>query len=371
MYWQALESSHLPGFVYDRSKPGYSNVVMHRLGKGDLSAIQRMETPVIYFYSDNEIRVDVTVKFPGGTVTEWFPRATRIGPAFGEPQRNTASDSLIEWAGLKILPAHRHLDAWDLVPSDNSGSHYFAARNTDADFVRADVVTETNSSSETDKFLFYRGVGKFATPLTVTMQTDDRLTLTNTGTNLLEHLFVFRQYGGKGQLVYLASLAARSHQTVELTHQVFPLEQLSSQLESGMTAALTDHGLYPREASAMVDTWKSSWFEEEGLRVLYLLPRPWTDSILPLELRPQSRELVRVMVGRTEMLSPGLETRIRDGLKEAVAGDEEARGQLITEFKRLGRFASPALQRATRDLSDPQIARFGYSLLKPVEAGAK
>src|SRR5215831_14707886 len=52
--WRPLESSRLPGFVYDWRKPG-----LHRqstsgliVGKGAMVSLQRMETPVIYFYAD-------------------------------------------------------------------------------------------------------------------------------------------------------------------------------------------------------------------------------------------------------------------------------------------------------------------------------
>jgi len=47
-----------------------------------------------------------------------------------------------------------------------------------------------------------------------------------------------------------------------------------------MAAALVSEGLYQREAQAMVNTWRDSWFEEDGLRVLYTLPREWTDRTL-------------------------------------------------------------------------------------------
>ena len=57
----------------------------------------------------------------------------------------------------------------------------------------------------------------------------------------------------------------------------------------------------------MVNTWKDSWFAEDGVRVLYVLPRAWTDRTLPLKLDPAPRELVRVMVGRAEVLAPALE----------------------------------------------------------------
>src|SRR5690349_16526210 len=35
----------------------------------------RMETPVIYFYANKDTSLDVSVKFPDGLFTEWYPRA--------------------------------------------------------------------------------------------------------------------------------------------------------------------------------------------------------------------------------------------------------------------------------------------------------
>src|SRR3954451_9511856 len=74
--WNPLVTSELPKFVYDRGRPT-GNPALARYGsyagKGALVALQRMETPVIYFYSARERKVDVSVQFPQGVVTEWFP----------------------------------------------------------------------------------------------------------------------------------------------------------------------------------------------------------------------------------------------------------------------------------------------------------
>src|SRR2546422_11322872 len=60
--WNPLVTAELPGFVYDRNKP--SAALRGRLGpvyggKDRMLTRQRMETPVIYFYSDRERTVDV------------------------------------------------------------------------------------------------------------------------------------------------------------------------------------------------------------------------------------------------------------------------------------------------------------------------
>jgi hypothetical protein len=60
------------------------------------------------------------------------------------------------------------------------------------------------------------------------------------------------------------------------------------------------HGLFPREAKAMVETWRDSWFGE-GTRLFYIVSRNAIDSILPLEIDPIPVDVVRVFVGRLEL----------------------------------------------------------------------
>src|SRR5262249_30047052 len=64
-----LETSRLPQFVYDWKKPGLNRRATSALFavKGRMSTLQRMETPVIYFYADRKQSVDVSVRFPQGT----------------------------------------------------------------------------------------------------------------------------------------------------------------------------------------------------------------------------------------------------------------------------------------------------------------
>src|SRR5882672_4910339 len=61
--WKPLETSKLPKFVYNWKNPGLGRVgkmgtSLSSLTKESMSTLQRMETPVIYFYSDREQTVD-------------------------------------------------------------------------------------------------------------------------------------------------------------------------------------------------------------------------------------------------------------------------------------------------------------------------
>src|SRR5204862_6526590 len=66
---------------------------------------------------------------------------------------------------------------------------------------------------------------------------------------------------------------------------------------------LIANGLFDREARAMVDTWRDSWFEE-GARLIYVVPRPIVDAILPLDIAPAPTSITRVFVGRMELVTP-------------------------------------------------------------------
>lgn len=390
--WRPLQTSVLPRFVYDWKKPGLDRLAAPGLlfGKGGITALQRMETPVLYFYSDEERTVDVSVQFPKGLITEWYPQARQIGPSFVRPPslvtnldyyaheagvrpnftfasllgNKNVPESRAHWMDVRILPARRHPELKSALPSDASGSHYFSARDTDSDFVRISSLNSSNPAPENEKFIFYRGVGSFPTPLSVTMDAGGRITVANTGTESLEGLVLLNLDHGSGNYVMVGSLGPSENRNVEVeSAKRLPAEALSRELGKAMAQRLVKAGLYPREAKAMVATWKDSWFAEDGLRVLYVLPRAWTDRTLPLALDPAPRELVRVMVGRSEVLTPALENRLLAALAKAAHGDAEARGEVLDQFKKLGRFAEPAVLLAMRS-SDSAAAQLGWTLLQ-------
>ena len=370
--WRPLQTSRLPQFVYDWQHPGYNRQGLNAIafGKGAMVTLQRMETPVIYFYSDEKLSVDVSVDFPKGLITEWYPQANQIGPStipapapiaeadklahkvgvkpeftFATLLKNhAAKESRARWTDVEILPANENGDTARSLQQDRSGSHYFTARDTDSAFIRVDSSGTTNCAPDFEKFIFYRGVGSFATPLHVTMH-GNAVTVENTGTEPLEHLFVLGLQTGAGKFVAIERLGPGEKQTVQvdLTADNLPAKKLSAKLCQSMAKGLVSEGLYEREANAMVNTWRDSWFEEDGLRVLYTLPREWTDRTLPLTMAPKPRELVRVMVGRAEVFTPATEKKLTNALSLAEKGDSEARATFISECKKLGRFAEPAL----------------------------
>jgi hypothetical protein len=373
LQWRPLQSSELPKFIFSTTGHGPN---AQAVSKVSMVTLQRMETPVIYFYADQAMNVDVNVAFPKGYITEWYPQTTQIGP-FPAMNTNTPSSGLLSqsraiWQSLEILPKTKNQTARaENLPQDASGSHYFAARETSANLIRANFTSPT-TTSETEKFIFYRGTGNFKTPLRVTVDSNSLVTVENNGAQPLAHLFLLNIHDGQGAFGVLDELASSNSVTwLPLNDDSaehwrhFLLPEFQTEIAGQIQNALIAEGLFPDEAKAMVNTWKDSWFTEEGVRVLYLLPRPWTDEILPLTLTPQPTELTRVMVGRAEMIPEKIEKNLFQLLSKAYNGDADAKVQAVDEFKKLGRFADPTVHLAVAHSTDLKFVNFSYQLLYP------
>jgi hypothetical protein len=317
LQWGPFPSSLLPHFVH-----------FHYINKGDVPGLQRLETPVIYFHASHNFIVDVKIGFPQGVITENFPQANLEAGQRG-----------ISWPSLRVLADGS--GTADMAPRDESGNHYFAAREARSELLRADSA----KGSEYEKFLFYRGVGCFQTPLCVRVSAENSVTLENTGAAALSHLFYVSIHNGRASFTELDTLASHASRSLSLSSNM-PLAQFQKKIASRVAQGLAGQGLFADEAKAMVDTWKDSWFTEEGERVFYLLPRVWTDEILPMSLSPAPEKLVRVMVGRAEILTPQRVAGLRQNMLEAESGDTAARTRSTAELKALGRFSGAALQLA-------------------------
>jgi hypothetical protein len=369
MAWNPLSVSELPKFVYDASR---SNGLASRKSvellatKNAFQTLQRMETPVIYFYSERQQKLDVTVRFPQGMVTEWYPHITPWSP--GRTVLN-GGPNLIEWKDVQVFPRARHSELGSQLLNEPQGSHYYAARETEADFLQVGS-PDPNGRKETEKFLFYRGVGNFQAPLTVVQTGDDAdsLTLKNAGSNELHNLFVYVVRGNTAKFVSISELAPQATRQVPLASKgsFGPLSVTREQLAAEMEEALVNEGLYRPEAKAMLQTWNDSWFAESGVRVLYTLPRVWTDRILPLALEPKPREVSRVMVGRAELITPSMEWAL---LKQIVHYNEapaNERSAIIarTQDLGLGRFLEPTRRRLLNKFSHRELFQSSEELLR-------
>lgn len=270
----------------------------------------RMETPVIYFHTDRALTVDVSVEFPSGLITETYP--------FGEPEWDEARKvNRTAWRSLRVDPG---LDP--IFPRELGGDHYYAARAVAAAPLELD---RGELGVERERFVFYRGVADFEFPLRVT-QDGDRLRIANEGAGVLRHAFVFERDGARMAFRSLGEL--RPGAVV-----VFERKALAPNVRvdlGPLEAALVEEGLYRDEAAAMIETWRTSWFED-GLRVLFTVPREKIDELLPLTISPAAA-IERVFVARHEIVTPSVREQI------VAFGRELARGE-VTDSRRAEAFA--------------------------------
>jgi len=119
----------------------------------------------------------------------------------------------------------------------------------------------------------------------------------------------------------------------------------STKLGELLVTELKSAGLYEKEALAMVETWRQAWFGEDGYRVLYTVPRPLTDELLPLTVDPKPTEVVRVLVGRHDFVTPEQEAMVEKQVRRARAAQEELNAA-ERELGKVGRFGQEARTRA-------------------------
>ena len=270
----------------------------------------RMETPVLYFYSAQPTTLSVRVQFPQGWITEWYPNTSKVMPSSPTPGQPYINGE-IRWDSVEVLPGQT-----PNLPTSKAPSHYFAARETDSAPLRV--------GSQWEKLIFYRGVGEFDVPIQPVFTPEGRLKIQNTGADTIPLMILFENRGGK-----------IGYRLVRGTAEVDPPELKANldDLRAELTGHLVEFGLYRKEALAMVETWRDSWFEE-GMRLFYIVPRNTVDRLLPLEIKPAPTSVARVFVGRIELLSPAVRQTILSG-----------NGQ---ELKKVGRFLGPFVTQIER-----------------------
>jgi hypothetical protein len=335
MDWLPLTgSTDLPSFVEHLGDVHF---------KGGLRGTVRLETPVLYFYAPQETTVSVHVSFLNGLITEWYPHASSIS-SVNEDKVMSLYDSRVKggvvWNSVRVQPG----TSGDF-PSDSSQNHYYAARETSA----APLTVNTIAGSQRERFLFYRGVSNFSPPLSATISADGTVFLQNNVGEAIPNAILFERRGTRLGYRVLGPLADQAAAPIPSS-----LDGSSGALFSDLEGMLISQGLYPDEAHAMLETWKNSWFEE-GSRVIYLVPRPFVDFVLPLRVSPSPSATARVFVGRLELVTPATQQAVESAL---ASGDR-------TALAHYSRFLEPILRVMLENSSDPtRTARLEAQLQK-------
>jgi hypothetical protein len=356
------EEEDLPPFVYDRLKAGTL------IGSKESPSVTiKMETPVTYFYSPTPVLVNAHVDFPKGVLTQWYPGVTKFFPvvaAAGSVVHSSSPAALmdpaldpsfhflgefctgkygaiaggsLDWGDFSVqargaVPEKAPPDA----PLAQFGWSYARA-------VDANLLSMPNGESE--RFLFYRGLGDFDLPVKVEAGDGEKIKFTNGYSEPVGHAFLLNVSPDHGAFVEHATGIAQSGTLVDSVPSLqgaLAIDEYVARLSEAMTKALDATGLYHDEAVAMVNTWRRQWFRTPGIRALYLLPQSWTDQSIPLTISPKPDATVRVMLIRVEVITQAQEAADVAALSTFDTDAPSAAGY----FSNLGRFAEPRLRRA-------------------------
>jgi hypothetical protein len=219
-----------------------------------------------------------------------------------DPDRNRLDfaggyNGRIAW-DVKIEPAGA--DAMARVFRNGETPSWIYPRHTESALV-------VNSDGETEKFLFYRGVGNFQPPAVFTSYDAGQVSVRNAGDTGIPGLLAF-ELDNESNARWEVSRGIASGGTIHVSLGTTPFtKDWRKRVHAEGVQLLMDAGLFRQEADAMLQTWWPSYFERAGFRVFWVVPRGTTDTILPLSISPAPEKTIRVMLGRTEILTPVFE----------------------------------------------------------------
>jgi hypothetical protein len=360
------EEHALPSFVHARSRDQLRLPAVFLKG----------ETPVIYFYTQKPQSVRLGVGFPKGVWTQWYPQALRVEPSLVQQAQapDRIRDGRICWA-VDLIPAsvaeaRRQSRSGDIpaLPPTNADALWHFARDVDAAYVQCVNNAHEPPAAEYERFLFYRGLGEARLPLRLDASSGGTLTLDSDPTigDGVRHVFVLRVEKGRAAYRYLPIV--RSGQTVANVipspDETKPLKVFTKTIAADLASRLEASGLYAKEARAMVNTWTTSYFQTDGIRVLFVLPQRWTDSFIPMSVTPRPKQVVRVMVGRLELLSREREQLAEAAIKSLASADATRRSEAYSFLAEQGRYVEPMIRRVFRTTHDDKVQRLCLRLLK-------
>jgi hypothetical protein len=367
------EEESLPTFVYSRSK--VRDCPLRGQGWKGLEVpanhvTQKMETPVIYFRSATPRKVRVRVDFVKGLISQWYPVSDLLGPPEGtidaKPLDVSKVDrSFLQW-DVDVLPREAAQPAE--VPTVDAKNPWSFAREVDASWIRTLPRKAPRAGPvEAERYLFYRGLGNFRMPLAAEARSDAEFVLKNDGAAAIAWPLLLQVEGDRARISTVESVGACGARTLTFENEPWrPLDGVIQKMQAWLQERLESANLTADEARAMVRTWARSWFRCEGARVLWIVPRANVDALLPLSIDPAPDELVRVLVGRLEIVTPQVAAEVERAIRDRTSRDATARDASKARLERLGRFLEPHVRNVLARTKDELARSNGEALLAKI-----
>lgn len=379
LHW---EEEALPSFVHSLvrfdTQSEAEPLMKGKLPRSVRRVTQKMETPILYFHTKTRRKVRVRVDFENGLMTQWYPVADSMWPWPGQLEPNaTPGHGQAPFDLTKVRSSHLswHVELIPLseglpptIPKVPADDIWQFAREVRAASVRTIPAKKSKAPSQAERYLFYRGLGTFTLPVRVIAARHGMATFRNGDDLEIPFALAMEVGAGGGRLKVLGSVDAGCAVKYALHQQPFePSRVFVQQVQALLIRRLQGAGLGVDEATAMVRTWSRQWFTTHGHRVLYFLPRPRVDELLPLEITPAPDKIVRVLVGRLEYLTPEVEASVERDLLLRLGADPGERKQAMTRLTALGRFLEPKVRRILHKTRNQDVRQSGKQVLESLQ----
>ena len=308
-----------------------------------------IEKPILYFYTQKAQNINVSVTYPHGVFTQWWPKPNSFYPYPPRPgQKAAIKGGMLNWR-VALDPQGKFDKA---MPNMDNHPWWNTARDVDAATVR-----ELRSNG-TEKFLFYRGAGQFTPTLNVSVNDEGKFVLKNKeNTNSREVYTIHVEEGQKPLIHYLPSIKDEDQKNKKVFNS-------ADDAAAHLKARLEAKGLFPKEAAGMVKIWKKSMFEKIGQRAMYMMEKADIDKMLPLRIHPKPTKEVRVMLIRFECLSLSVKSMIKNYIKQLGAKSYKDRKMAKEKLIEAGRVGEAVIRTALSEAKDPEVKMSLKEVLK-------
>ena len=176
-----IEEEALPPFVYHH--PGFSPdpIITTNGYRPVKNCTVKMETPVLYFYTDKETKVKVHVDFPSGTISQWYPNRSggELSPTSDTLTVGGEQNGYIDWDATVLASGSK-----EELTQKTISRKWYDPRQTESNLIK-------NNDGDVEKYLFYRGLANFALPLALHFLNDNTLEVKNNSTLSIPFIYIY------------------------------------------------------------------------------------------------------------------------------------------------------------------------------------
>ncbi len=355
------------------------------------------DKPIIYFYCTRPtLKVEVKVTFAEGAPVAWWPCCSSpvdrgiARPKGGEtPVFRTLTWSA--WLGEKSpIPADLTWGPRSPLREDTSAPRPPKEPErppcpwlADARLKEASQVSVvgskvqrgapwTTSQRETERFIYYDGLVPAPNGLRCVAATKDAVTVKNAGEFPIRDLFVVDRRTAESRTMAFAHVAGpiASGEERQIALATRSAVNVVAEAKAAVQKALAAAGLSGAEAAAVLKIWDQGFFGAPGVAAFYLLPQAEYDRMLPLEIKPAPKKLVRVGIALHPQfaIEPELTRQVEGWIKQLGDADAAKRAAAAKELAQAGPVAWRALREALKKDIGPEARKLASDILDASDA---